>query len=131
MTCRIRRRRLYEEVRDELHDMSTYLDSDMLRRQSNTMVRLTVVTILGLIGTTTTGFFGMNLLAWADAPLLDRVVFFLVVLIPFVALTIYTLVKSRRLAEFLDALSDERLTNKQKWTSLRKIWSAPRPRKQA
>ena len=123
--------RLYEEVRDELHDMSTYLDSDMLRRQSNTMVRLTVVTILGLIGTTTTGFFGMNLLAWADAPLLDRVVFFLVVLIPFVALTIYTLVKSRRLAEFLDALSDERLTNKQKWTSFRKIWSAPRPRKQA
>ena len=103
----------------------------MLRRQSNTMVRLTVVTILGLIGTTTTGFFGMNLLAWADAPLLDRVVFFLVVLIPFVALTIYTLVKSRRLAEFLDALSDERLTNKQKWTSFRKIWSAPRPRKQA
>ena len=116
--------RLYEEVRDELHDMSTYLDSDMLRRQSNTMVRLTVVTILGLIGTTTTGFFGMNLLAWADAPLLDRVVFFLVVLIPFVALTIYTLVKSRRLADFLDALSDERLTNKQKWTSFRRIWSA-------
>ena len=28
-----------------------------------------------------------------------------VVLIPFVALTIYTLVKSRRLADFLDALS--------------------------
>jgi Mg2+ and Co2+ transporter CorA len=111
-------------VRDELHDMSTYLDSDMLRRQSNTMVRLTVVTILGLIGTTTTGFFGMNLLAWADAPLLDRAVFFLVVLIPFVALTIYTLVKSRRLADFLDALSDERLTNKQKWTSFRRIWSA-------
>ena len=55
----------------------------------------------------------MNLLAWADAPLLDRVVFFLVVLIPFVALTIYTLVKSRRLADFLDALSDERLMNKQ------------------
>jgi hypothetical protein len=116
--------RLYKEVRDELHDMSTYLDSDMLRRQSNTMVRLTVVTILGLIGMTVTGFFGMNLLAWAGEPLLDRVLFFLAVLIPTVALTIYTVIKSRRLAEFLDTLSDERLTRAQKWVAFRKVWSS-------
>ena len=64
----------YREVRDELHDMGEYLDSDLLRRQSNTMVRLTVITIAGLIGMTTTGFFGMNLLAWADAPLRDRAI---------------------------------------------------------
>ena len=54
------------------------------------MIRLTVVTIAGLIGTTVTGFFGMNLLAWADAPLLDRAVFFFAVLVPIVALTIFT-----------------------------------------
>ncbi|MGB8639404.1 MAG: CorA family divalent cation transporter, partial [Pseudolabrys sp.] len=100
----------YREVRDELHDMGEYLDSDLLRRQSNTMVRLTVITIAGLIGMTTTGFFGMNLLAWADAPLRDRAIFFFAVLVPTVALTVYTVVKSRRLADFLDALSDERLT---------------------
>jgi CorA-like Mg2+ transporter protein len=117
--------RLYKEVRDELHDMSTYLDSDMLRRQANTMVRLTVVTILGLIGVTVTGFFGMNLLAWAGEPLLDRVLFFFAVLIPTLALTIYTVVKSRRLAEFLDTLSDERLTRRQKWVAFRKVWSSP------
>lgn len=116
--------RLYKEVRDELHDMSTYLDSDMLRRQSNTMVRLTVVTILGLIGVTVTGFFGMNLLAWAGEPLLDRVLFFFAILIPTVALTIYTVIKSRRLAEFLDTLSDERLTRAQKWLAFRKVWSS-------
>ena len=112
----------YREVRDELHDMGEYLDSDLLRRQSNTMVRLTVITIAGLIGMTTTGFFGMNLLAWADAPLRDRAIFFFAVLVPTVALTVYTVVKSRRLAEFLDALSDERLTAWEKWTSFRKIW---------
>jgi hypothetical protein len=112
----------YREVREELHDMGQYLDSDLLRRQSNTMVRLTVVTIAGLIGTTTTGFLGMNLLAWADAPLLARLFLFLAVLIPTVALTIFTVVRSRRLAEFLDKLSDERLKIREKWTSFSKIW---------
>ena len=43
--------------------MNTYLDADSLRRQANTVVRLTVVTIFGLMGTVTTGFLGMNLLA--------------------------------------------------------------------
>jgi hypothetical protein len=116
--------RAYREVREELHDMGQYLDSDLLRRQSYTMIRLTVVTIAGLIGMTTTGFFGMNLLAWADAPLLNRAIFFFAVLIPTVALTVYTVVKSRRLAEFLDKLSDERLTGWEKWTSFRKIWQS-------
>jgi Mg2+ and Co2+ transporter CorA len=118
--------RLYKEVRDELHDMSTYLDSDMLRRQSNTMVRLTVVTILGMIGVTVTGFFGMNLLSWAGEPLLDRTIFFFAVLIPIIALTVYTVMKSSRLAEFLDALSDERMTTAQKWSAFRKVWKSSR-----
>jgi len=114
----------YKEVRDELHDMGEYLDSDLLRRQANTVVRLTVVNILGLVGMTTTGFFGMNLLAWAEAPLIDRTLFFFAVLIPTIGLTLYTVIKSRRLAEFLDALSDERLTRRERWTSFRKVWRA-------
>src|SRR5262245_29751525 len=118
-------KQLYREVRDELHDMGRYLDSDMLRRQSNTIVRLTAVTIFGLIGVTVTGFFGMNLLSWAGEPLLDRVLFFLFVLIPTAALTLYTVLKSRRLAEFLDTLSDERLGRRQKLIAFRKVWSSP------
>jgi hypothetical protein len=125
-TRHLRSERLYKEVRDELHDMSTYLDSDMLRRQSNTMVRLTVVTIFGLIGMTVTGFFGMNLLAWAGEPLVNRVLFFLAVLIPTVALTVYTLVKSRRLADFMDTLSDERLARGKKLAEFRRMWSSSR-----
>ena len=38
---------LYEEVRVETLDMHGYLDSDALRRQANTVLRLTVVTIMG------------------------------------------------------------------------------------
>jgi hypothetical protein len=53
---------LYDEVRDEIREMSLYLDSDSQRRQSNTVVRLTVITILGLIATVTTGYFGMNII---------------------------------------------------------------------
>ena len=105
--------------------MGQYLDSDLLRRQSNTVVRLTVVTIAGLIGTTVTGFLGMNLLAWSDAPLLDRTLLFFAVLITTVALTIFTVVRSQRLAEFLDKLSDGRLKIGEKWTSFNKIWHSP------
>ena len=54
---------LYAEVKERIADMNAYLDADSLRRQANTVVRLTVVTIIGLIDTITTGFLGMNLLA--------------------------------------------------------------------
>ena len=62
--------------------MSDYLEGDTLRRQANTVVRLTVVTTFGLIGTVATGFLGMNLLALAEAPLLEKLGYFFVVLIP-------------------------------------------------
>ena len=52
--------------------MANYLESDTLRRQANTVVRLTVVTAFGLVGTIVTGFLGMNLLALAEAPLLGQ-----------------------------------------------------------
>ena len=61
-------------------DMNEYLDSDSLRRQANTILRLTVVTIMAMIGTIATGFLGMNLIASADDPLVSRAVFFVVVL---------------------------------------------------
>ena len=58
---------LYTEIHGEIWDMSAYLEADTLRRQANTVVRLTVVTTFGLIGTVVTGFLGMNLFSLADA----------------------------------------------------------------
>jgi hypothetical protein len=112
---------LFTEVREEVQDMSHYLDSDGFRRQANSVLRLTVVTIFGLVGTLVTGFLGMNLIAAAEQPLWLRAVYFLVVLIPSVALILYTVVKSKRLADFLEALSDERLSNRQKLRTLSEI----------
>ncbi|HSH92502.1 MAG TPA: hypothetical protein VK996_21120 [Ramlibacter sp.] len=113
---------LYAEVKERIKDMNSYLDADSLRRQANTVVRLTVVTIFGLIGTVTTGFLGMNLLSEADAPFPRRLTIFLAVFIPTIVLTFYTMAKSKRLSDFLDALSDERLGTWQKTKALAAVW---------
>ena len=113
---------LYSELREEIQDMSQYLDSDSLRRQANTVVRLTVVTTAGLIATISTGFLGINLIAAADDPLPDRILFFLLVLIPSALVTGYAVVKSKRLSDFLEALSDERLSPREKLSTLASVW---------
>ncbi len=111
---------LYREVKERIHDMNGYLDADALRRQANTVVRLTVVTIFGLIGTVTTGFLGMNLIAEADAPMVSRIAFFGIVIVLTLSLTFYTIAKSKRLSDFLDVVSDEHLPT---WTKVKAFFS--------
>ena len=108
-SCQLGLERLHAEVKVRVEDMNGYLEADSLRRQANTVVRLTVVTIFGLIGTVTTGFLGMNLLAESDAPMSRRLWIFAAVFIVTTVLTAYTMIKSKRLSDFLDVLSDERL----------------------
>ena len=111
---------LYEEVRNEVDDMNEYLDTDSVRRQAQTILRLTVVTVFGLIGTVVTGFLGMNLLAEADEPLAWRALIFAITVAVTGAITLFTVVKSKPLADFLDALSDERVSWPNKWRVLRR-----------
>ena len=113
---------LYREVRDEMLDMSAYLDSDNVRRQANVVVRLTVITIVGLVGTTATGFLGMNLIAAADSPLWEKLALFFAVFLPSAALLFYTIVKSKRLADFFEVLSDERASFRKKTDALAQVW---------
>lgn len=101
--------RLYAEVREEIEDMSNYLDSDSLRRQANTVVRLTVVTTLGLVGTVVTGLLGMNLIAAAEEPWLLKVLYFVLTLVATTLLILFTIVRSKSLAEFLETLADDRV----------------------
>jgi len=114
--------RLYAEVREEIKDMNDYLDSDTLRRQGNTVVRLTVVTTFGLIATIATGFLGMNLIAAADEPLATKVTFFALVTVFAACLMTYAVLKSRRLSDFLEALSNDRLPASAKLSALRDVW---------
>lgn len=126
LSDRLETGRLYTEVREDLHSMGNYLDSDLLRRQSRIVLRLTVVTIAGLVGTTVTGFLGMNLISEADAPLGAKVLWFVAVTAAIGLLTLYTLLKSRGLSDFLDALSDEDLTTRAKIGALLDVWRRKR-----
>jgi len=116
---------LYAEVKERMHDMNAYLEADSLRRQANTVVRLTVVTIFGLVGTVTTGFLGMNLLSMAETPMVARVIAFAVVFVGTVALTIYTIGKSKKLSDFLDVLSEESLPWRTRLGALVRVWQRP------
>jgi hypothetical protein len=114
--------RLYIEVRHEIEDMAQYLETDTLRRQANTVVRLTVVTVFGMIGTVVTGIFGMNLFGFSDMPLAWQLVILPLTIGAVTALLFYTLAKSKGLADFLDAVSDERLSPLNKVRSLIGVW---------
>jgi hypothetical protein len=113
---------LFAEVKERIMGMSDYLEADSLRRQANTIVRLTVVTILSSIGTVTTGFLGMNLLAEAEAPMSRKLWLFGVVAVLTTLLTFYTMAKSKRLSDFLDAVTDERLGAWRKAKALLGVW---------
>jgi len=111
---------LHQEVRSEVVDMNNYLDSDSFRRQANTVLRLTVVTIFGLIGTIATGVLGMNLLNESDSSLSRRLVIFLATVGLTLGLTAFTITRSKALADFLDAMSDERVGWRGKWASFQR-----------
>ena len=116
---------LYQEVRTEVTDMNDYLDSDSARRQANTILRLTVVTIVGLIGTIATGILGMNIFAEADKPVGERITVLVVAVVLTFVVTVMSVVYSKRLANVLEALSDTRIGGKRKWLAVRRSWSEP------
>jgi hypothetical protein len=113
---------LYHEVRNEVIDMNSYLDSDSARRQANTILRLTVVTILGLIGTIASGLLGMNIIDEAHRSIGTRLVIFLIVVGLTLFLTALTVAQSKRLAEMLDVVSDSRVGLGDKWRAMRRAW---------
>jgi hypothetical protein len=119
---------LFNDVREEVQDMGNYLDSDSLRRQSNSMLRLTVVTIFGMMASITTGFLGMNLIDETRTSLPVKLFYFMLIALPAALVTLYAVLRSRRLSDFLDVLSDERMPVRAKCTALANVFRRhPRP----
>lgn len=114
--------RAYEAIRRETQDMSDYLENEAMRRQNESVVRLTVVTAFGLVGAVTTSFLGMNLFNLTDREGWTKLFLFVVVFVPIALLTFFTIIKSRRLSDFLDAIADESLDLAGKWRVFRRIW---------
>lgn len=121
--------RMYQDVSASVKDMNQYLDSDSQRRQANTVVRLTVVTTLGLIATVSTGFLGMNLFDFTGEPLLVKALIFGMVLTPTILLVNYAVAHSKVLSDFLEALADRDLSWWQRTQIFLRIWWPPPPRK--
>jgi hypothetical protein len=113
---------LYEELRDEIGDMAAYLETDLLRRQAVTILQLTVVTLFSQIGMLATGFLGMNIFGYTEAEAHEKILIFLAALVPSALITLYTVLKARRLAFFLDSLANEKLTWKARFQALGEIW---------
>ncbi len=114
---------LYNEVREEARDINEYLDADRMRKQTDNAMRLTVVSSCGMVGTVVTGFLGMNIYAMADYTTWEKALIFGAVFIPTTALALYTVILSRRIANFMEALSSEGLTWGEKVGTLRQIFS--------
>jgi cell division protein FtsW (lipid II flippase) len=70
----------------------------------------------------TTGFLGMNLFSESDASWLAKSLIFILVFVPTIALTFYTIVKSKRLSDFLDLVSDERVPTWHKVKAFFAVW---------
>jgi hypothetical protein len=113
---------LYEDIRQEVEDMSQYLDTEVARRQNDSVVRLTVVTAVGLIGTVATGFLGMNLFNHTEYDAVTKFGIFALVFIPTSILVLYAIAKSQRLFEFLDVLANERKHWRAKVQAFAAIW---------
>ncbi|MDH5265699.1 MAG: hypothetical protein OEX21_13205 [Betaproteobacteria bacterium] len=120
---------LYREVREEAHDINRYLDADRTRRAGDNAMRLTVVMACSAVGTVATGFLGMNLYSHAELATADKVLIFLAVLVPTTLLGLYTVIISKRLAVFMEALSSERLSWGEKIVAFRQIWRSPPKRR--
>ena len=113
---------LYNEVREEARDINEYLDTDRARKQTDNAMRLTVVSSCGMVGTVVTGFLGMNLYSHSDLAVWHKILIFMIVFIPATALGVYTVMISRRLANFMEALSSEGLSWREKLGTFRQIW---------
>jgi hypothetical protein len=113
---------LYTDVRNELHDINAYLDSARAKKLADMGVRLGVVATFGFVGVFVTGVFGMNIFSMGEGPVEMRIVILLMVFTLATALTFYTISISKGLGDFLDALSDERLTWGRKLAALWRIW---------
>jgi hypothetical protein len=119
---------LYHEVKEELQDMSQYLDSNAQRQQSATIVRLTVVTVFSMVGAVTTGLLGTNLIAEADAPVVERLTYFFVALLLTALFMLFAILKSKQLSDVMDVLSDDQKSLRTRFSSLGRAWHrGPKP----
>ncbi len=117
---------IYREVREESHDINQYLDNDRMRKQADSTMRLTVVSACGMVGTIVTGFLGMNIFSYADQSQWNKMAILIAVFIPTTLLALYTVVLSRRISDFMEAMASEQMSWQEKTNRFGQIWRSGR-----
>lgn len=120
---------IYREVREEAHDINQYLDNDRMRKQADSTMRLTVVSACGMVGTIVTGFLGMNIFNYADQNQWSKIGIFFAVFVPTTLLALYTVVLSRRISDFMEAMASETMPWKDKIDRFGQIWRSGRKKR--
>jgi hypothetical protein len=119
---------LYNEVKEELRDMSQYLDSNAQRQQSTTVVRLTVVTVFSMVGTVATGLLGMNLIAEAEAPIFTRLAYLFAAMLITAIFMVLAILKSKQLSDVMDVLADDQKSLGTRLSTLGNAWKRNLPK---
>jgi uncharacterized membrane protein YdfJ with MMPL/SSD domain len=79
-----------------------------------------------MVGMVATGFLGMNLFNHTEMGTAGKIAVFIAVFVPTIVLTGFTVLISRRLATFMEALASERMTWNEKSDAFRQIWGGAR-----
>jgi hypothetical protein len=67
----------------------------------------------------------LSAIAAAEQPPGLKLLYLLLVLVPTIGITFYTVARSKALSDFLEALSDERLGTSAKFRALLAVWRKP------
>jgi Mg2+ and Co2+ transporter CorA len=94
----------------------------MMRRQSTAIVRLTVVTVMSILGTVTTGVLGMNVFDEAAKPWHYRMALVIFSLVGTSFITYIVLRRSQSLAHFFESVADTRVTLRRQWNALKAVF---------
>lgn len=125
MTGHLGSDRIDQDVGASDKETNHFLDSDSQWRRANTVMRLTVVTTLGLVATVATGFLGMNIFAEAASPFMVKLLIFGAVLLASSLLVHYAVAHSKVLSDFMEALADKKLTWSDRTRILLRVWCEP------
>jgi len=99
---------LFEKTRMRIIDMQDYLEKEELQVQSNTVVRLTIVSMFGLISTITIGILDIDLLHIESASSQHKMAYFTMMFIFITIVMFYTVIKSKHLSYFIDDFANNK-----------------------
>jgi len=97
-----------QEVSQRIIDMQEYIENQEVRIQSDTVIRLTIVSIFGLVFTMTIGLLDINLFLVEHSSLHAKLMYFMFMFAIVGVVTFFTVLKSKKVSYVIDALANKK-----------------------